>query len=111
MDVKLKMELARLVADLVNGEYSALEADGRSGRLSAGELREAVRRYGRTLIPLPEDAWDAVDEFPNINDSDAELIDVPMWTKEEGRSDLTLSVAARKRGERYVLEVNDLHVL
>ncbi|WP_422652961.1 DUF7668 domain-containing protein [Archangium sp.] len=35
----------------------------------------------------------------------------PLWTREEGRSDLTLSVTAIKQGETYTVEVDDLHVL
>lgn len=111
MNNGLKHEIERLIADLVAGRYAEMAADGRAGRLSAEELRIAVEEYGRTLFPLPDEAWDLVDEYPQVDAPNMVAVDVPLWTKEEGRSDLTLSLTATTEADKWVLHVDDLHVL
>lgn len=104
-------QVRRLVEDLAAGRYAELAADGRAGRLTEAELRTAVARYGRTLVPLPADGEALVDVYEQASPPDTVTLDVPLWTREEGRSDLTLSVTAIKQGETYTVEVDDLHVL
>jgi hypothetical protein len=112
MDPALKNEVERLVADIVAGRFSQLVADGRAGRLSEAELQKAVLDYGRTLVPLPEAAWAVVDEFPQKTDPSMVAVDVPLWTAEEGRSDLTLTLTAQRHPTGlYCLRIDDLHVL
>ncbi len=100
----------KLVQMLAAARFSDLEADGRAGRLTAEELRRAVQEYGRTLRELPEEAWALVDEYRQNNSDDFSL-DVPLWTIEEGRSDLTLSISVRETREGVTLSIDDLHVL
>lgn len=111
MDLRLQEAVEKLVTDLVAGAYEQLVVDGRAGRLSAAELESAVRDYGRTLVALPPGAWAFVEEYPQVADVDAVALDVPLWTEEEGRSDLTLSVSARRLGTGFAVAVDDLHVL
>ncbi|HYO72251.1 MAG TPA: hypothetical protein VEU33_39885 [Archangium sp.] len=109
--MKLMGQVRRLVEDLAAGRYAELAADGRAGRLTEAELRTAVEEYGRTLVPLPADGEMIVDSYEQTSRPEASALDVPLWTKEEGRSDLTLSLTAIKQGETYTVEVDDLHVL
>jgi hypothetical protein len=102
--------LRTLVLDLASGRFSQLEAGGRLGRLTAVELRAEIERYGRTLAPLPEGSFD-VDVYPVDGARSASWLDLPLWTEEEGRSDLTLSLVATKDGETYRVEMCDIHVL
>jgi len=111
MDMKLMGQVRRLIEDLAAGRYAELAADGRAGRLTEAELRTAVEQYGRTLVPLPEHGERLVEAYEHASQQDAVTLDVPLWTQEEGRSDLTLSVTALKQGETYTVEVDDLHVL
>lgn len=111
MEASLRAEVQRLVRDLACGRYAEIVADRRVGRLQEDELRSAVEDYGRTLVELPDEAWASVDEYPISGETDACALDVPLWTTEEGRSDLTLSLTATRRGEGYVLVIDDLHVL
>jgi hypothetical protein len=88
------MTTVRIVVDLlVRQEYGVLEAMTRGNRLSAKDIRWAVEQYGRTLIAPPEDAWNAV-EIYRVEPSSVPTfsIDVLLWSREEGRSDLTLSL-------------------
>lgn len=111
MDVKLMGQIRRLIEDLAAGRYAEIAADGRAGRLTEAELRTAVEQYGRTLVPLPADREMLVDIYEQTSQPDTVTLDVPLWTREEGRSDLTLSATAIKQGETYTVEVDDLHVL
>ncbi|MDC0714509.1 hypothetical protein POL68_39035 [Stigmatella sp. ncwal1] len=111
MDMKLMGQVRRLIEDLAAGRYAEIAADGRAGRLTEAELRAAVEQYGRTLVPLPVHGEMLVDIYEHTSQQDAVTLDVPLWTREEGRSDLTLSVTAIKQGETYTVEVDDLHVL
>ena len=104
--------IAALVRDLADGRYGDIERDGRSGRLTAEDLRQAVSGYGATLIPLPDDAFDiGGSAYRQDSDPPAWAIDQDLWTKEEGRSDLTLQVDVKPDGAGYRAEITDLHVL
>ena len=111
MDVNLMGQVRRLIEDLAAGRYAEIAADGRAGRLTEAELRTAVEQYGRTLVPLPADGELLVEIYEQTSQSGVVTLDIPLWTREEGRSDLTLSVTAIKQGETYTVEVDDLHVL
>ena len=111
MDAQLVEEIRRLVLDLVAGRYAQIASDGRIGRLTEAELNTAVASYGRRLVPLPDEAWRLVDVFHQAGATESISLDVPLWTEEEGRSDLTLSLSARRRGDHYEIEIDDLHVL
>ncbi|HEX5750289.1 MAG TPA: hypothetical protein VFZ09_28920 [Archangium sp.] len=105
------VQIRRLIEDLAAGRYAEIAADGRAGRLTEAELRTAVEDYGRTLVPMPDDVEMTVDVYEQPSSPDTVAIDVPLWTQEEGRGDLTLSLTAIKQGETYTVEVDDLHVL
>jgi hypothetical protein len=111
MNQSLLDAIRNLVADLSGGRFEELEADGRGGRLTAAELRSAIHDYGRTLVPLPDEAASMIDIHPNQVNPKNCFLDVPLWTAEEGRSDLTLSLVAIEEGNDYRLEISDLHVL
>src|SRR5688572_25062299 len=85
-----------LVDDLVAGAYAKVANDGRIGRLTVPELQRAIAEYGRTLVPLPDQAFDLADVYPIDRSPGEWAIDLPLWTKEEGRSDLTLSLTVKE---------------
>lgn len=101
--------IADLVADLAAARYEALEADGRSGRLTARDLEVGIESFGRTLLPIPEQGW-ALGQVFELGDGSFS-IDLPLWTAEEGRSDLTLSLSLRCGAEGCHVEIDDIHVL
>ena len=68
--------------------------------------------YARLLKEGPVDAaFEAGDVFPLDDEPGVSSIDIPMWTKEEGRSDLTLSATARETDGQVTIDIDDLHVL
>jgi hypothetical protein len=102
--------IADVVHALVSREYGQLAADGRAGRLSAEELETAVRQYPGALVSLPEEAWALVEVYP-LDDGTGVVLEVPMWTAEEGRSDLTLQLTASERDGVVAVGIDGLHVL
>ena len=103
-------EIERLVKDLAAEDYAALAYDGRIGRVSEAGLRSAIARYGRTLIPLPPSALQEGDAVVVRGDPNVFAVDVPIWTKEEGRSDLTLSLDVTRREGGAEVRISDLRV-
>ena len=100
-----------LVEALVRGDFDSLEADGRAGRVGADGLRRSITEYGRTLVVLPDEAFDLVEAGMVTARPGEWWIVVPMWTAEEGQSDLSLELAALPTEDGHLLEVADLHVL
>lgn len=89
-----------------------LEADGRIGRLTVEELSQALEDYGRSLVEIPDQGWEAADVYEIEDRLDTWGIDLPLWTLEEGRSDLTLSLTvSRLDSGQVTVEIDDLHVL
>ena len=111
MDTKLRDPIRSLVGELVQGHFAQLERDGRSGRLSASELQETLREYERTLITLPDEALNLAEVHAVAGQRTCWAVDVPLWTAEEGRSDLTLSLTISETRDGVQLEIDDLHVL
>ena len=60
---------------------------------------------------MPDEALPLMDVLPSNADSNVCAIDVALWTVEEGRSDLTLSLVSTRNGDQYRLAIDDLHVL
>lgn len=103
--------IRRLVEDLVAGEYASIAADGRIGRLTNDELRRAITEYGKTLVSLPVDGIDAADIYRSDSAPQELSVDLPLWTEEEGRSDLTLSLTIVDHGDGPLVSIDDIHVL
>ena len=101
------------IRKLVEGEYDSIEADGRAGRLGSEQLRWAVNQYGRKLINVPDQGLANAHCYSVDNAaSPTWIIEIELWTEEEGMSDLTLStVLTEIEQDRYRLEITDLHVL
>ena len=109
--VAVRQPLVDLVHDLIAGDYERVEADGRGGGLTAEEIRAAIVEYGATLVDLPEAALDEARTYRTRPEDDTYAVDLPLWTAEEGRSDLTLSVEAKVRAGRGWVSIENIHVL
>lgn len=109
---RFKASISACMADITHGRFDVLVM---SGRL-ATELREGVVRviaeYRRTPIDAPtEQVWSLVEIYPRDDDPHAYLVEVPMWTAEEGRSDLTVTLRLTDLGNEVRTEVLDVGVL
>jgi len=100
-----------LVHELVVSNYSGLETDGRAGLFSAERLHEVVTDYSPcTFIDLPDEVWEQADAY-YIERRGYWAVDVPLWTVEEGRSDLTLQVTIHETDDGFNIAIENLHVL
>lgn len=113
VDSAIRTAVGIVVGLLVNGQYDVLEAVTRGDRLSAAEIRRAVEQYGRTLVSIPPAARDSYDVY-RVERADRPTfsVDVDLWTREEGRSDLTLQLELIDTGRStYAVTIEGLHVL
>jgi hypothetical protein len=110
---KLERSVTRLLTLLARCDYGALKRLDRVDRLSEESLAQAVADYGRTIVLPPSYPADIIDIVPVAGASPrAWCVNVPIWTEEEGRSDLTLSVTLVDSADQlYGVELDDLHVL
>ena len=101
-----------VVTQLAAGQYADLEHRTGGVRLTAGQIADAVREYGRRILP-PSDADLPLDVVPITAAAPrAWSVNVPLSTTDEGRSDLTLQLTIRAaQAGGYHVEIDDLHVL
>jgi hypothetical protein len=110
MSMHMRVLIRRLVDDLVVGNYAQIEDSGRAGRLDQEAIQRAILTYGRTLIALPESALETAHVYP-LDQGASNLVEVELWTVEEGCSDLTLSVLIKNDGAHAQISIQDIHVL
>lgn len=105
--------VAQLVSLLATAQYESIYALVPSSRVSPAHMRAAVEQYGRTLVTMPGGAQELIDYVPVRNaDPPAWSVVVPLFTLEEGRSDLSLELQMTRLSDgSYQVEVDDIHVL
>jgi hypothetical protein len=103
---------SKVIALLVDKKYAEVALLTKGIRLSTADLERAISTYGRTLIPIPNDGYRLM-EVTAVAPSSPPCwhVALPLWTKEEGRSDLTLEMTFRKDEVEIEIEVDDIHVL
>jgi hypothetical protein len=87
---KLRATVGALTDRLAHGDFDGLCRLARASRLRPAEVERAVQDYRRRLVPLPVAAFEVINVVP-VTDTDPQQwsVVVPLWTSEEGRSDLT----------------------
>ena len=110
---KLRRAVGRLTECLAHRDYAGMCSSVRQSRMSPQELETAVRSYGRSIIPLPTEAYSLLNIVAETHATPPRWsVVVPMWTEEEGRSDLSLEITIEDvGGHDYAVEIDDLHVL
>ena len=108
----LRTPVREVVQMLANGDYQRLASLTEGHRLSADEMRQAITRYNRTLIVPPEEAYGEIDAIQVQNSGPPSWsVRMPLWTEEEGRSDLTLELTMTELTDGFIIEIDDIHVL
>jgi hypothetical protein len=95
MNEQLKEPVRQVVMLLVAGKYAELEILTHGVRLKAKDIAAAVSDYGRKLIQPPDEAFGLMNvvEVQNARPKQCSIA-MPLWTREEGRSDLTVEITA-----------------
>jgi hypothetical protein len=109
---KLRSTVSALTGRLAQGDYEGLCRLANGSRLAATEVERVVRDYGRRLVTLPVEAFQTIDVVPVSNSNPQRWsVVVPLWSEEEGRSDLSLELTVEDLpGAAYSVEIDDLHV-
>lgn len=103
--------LATRVAERIGAQaYNDVVAICGLSRLSALEVERAVREYGATPCAPPPDFCDHLNIAEILGEPAAWSVWFPIWTVEEGRSDLTVRMTCRVREGRMVIDLDDLRV-
>ena len=108
--LKYQAIINELVSDLAQGKFDLIAKSNRNGRVNMHDVTRVIEEYGCTLIPLPEHGYDIIQLYPVRDKSETDMY-IPLWTKEEGRSDLTLSVTVSERDGELEIGIDDLRVL
>jgi hypothetical protein len=97
---------------LVREDYDSLAQRCAKSRLTPSDLRAVIRDYGRKLASPPIDAYEGLDAV-QVKGAAVPTwsVRVPLWTEEEGRSDLTLDLTIALGQGAAAVELDDLHVL
>lgn len=107
-------DLATVVRDFViklaAGDFEAVVAECSASRLSSDDIRGVIAEYGKTFIAPPTNAYRDLDAVPVRDSAAIWSVRAPLWSEEEGRSDLELQLTIGQRGDRWVIELDDLLV-
>ena len=111
MKRELENAVRQIIDLLVSGEHYDLEALTEGRRLTAAQIGSAIQEYGRTLITPPPDQL-AIDAIQVTGKKPATWsVSVPLWTREESRSDLTLELTIEDRVDGPRVDIDNIHVL
>ena len=104
--------LEEIVRRMSADDWEGLVADGLASHDVTGEeLSHWVHEYPARLVPLPAEAWEH-SEFGRVEvEPDTWWAVVPLWTKEEGKSDLSLEATLHERAGRVSVEIDNVHIL
>ncbi len=101
------------MAHLAAREYQLIEMLSGGARLSAKQLEIAVREYGRTIVSMPDDAVSLINYIAIRNSNPPTWsVRAPVFTFEEGCSDLTLELTLTESESGQIrVQCDGLHVL
>jgi hypothetical protein len=104
-------ELVTLILKLlVEKNYNELERRSKGVRLSADDIELIIKEYNCQLIMPPSEAYELM-EVVEVKGGKRWFVVMPLWSQEEGRSDLTIELTVMKHGDSFVFEIDNLHVL
>src|SRR6476620_3780830 len=101
-----------LLDEIALKRYDALVSRCAASRLSAGDIERVVIDYGRTVVRPPRADYTGLSTVRLSGASSPTWsVAAPLWTSEEGRSDLTLELTISLTEAGMDVQLDDLHVL
>lgn len=108
----LKSTTREIVKQLASQDFDAVVCRCVNTRLTNEDLRTLIREYGRKLVLPPEHAYNNLDVVQVKGASEPTWsLRFPLWTEEEGCSDLTLELTIVLGSGIPRIQIDDLHVL
>ena len=102
-----KKLIQEFVYCLARKDYQAANNLILDNSVPISDLRRVIEEYGTTIMPIPEAAFEQALCY-QISDKQVDIY-IPLWSVEEGRSDLTLSLSCFQN--EHKIQINDLEVL
>jgi hypothetical protein len=102
--------IKEIVYNISMNNYEAIKVNRQNGRVDIDDLKRVIAEYGCTIVLLPDEAFTKA-EIYDVKDENRLDVYIPLWTEEEGRSDLTLSLSCYIINETAKVEISDLGVL
>ncbi|HEX8717846.1 MAG TPA: hypothetical protein VF722_12810 [Gemmatimonadaceae bacterium] len=98
---------------LAQKDYRALENLTQGVGMSANDMDHVIREYGRHVILPPEEAYSRLTAIEILVPPPGRWsVDMPLWTEEEGESDLTVELRITLQRDNWVkVMLDDIHVL
>ena len=112
MNGKIKLVVRQVLSWLAADDFAKIAELTNGVRMSRDEIEIAIRDYGRTVCVPPEHAFNLMD-LVEVRGANIPQFSVrmPLWTQEEGRSDLTVELTIKVSNENTEVELDDIHVL
>lgn len=95
---------------LLNKKFHEIETLTQGVHLNAKEIEKSILDYGRILMPYPESTKFDVIEIKGSRNQSWSVV-APIYTVEEGLSDLSLEMTLIKKGEDSLgVEIDNIHL-
>jgi len=108
----LKFPILKVIELLVSHKYVELEALTKGVRLDQKAIAKVIADYGQELVLPPSEAFDLMDVVAVQAESPRSWSAImPLWTKAEGRSDLSIELTIIDSKEGFRIELDDIRVL
>ena len=103
IDSRIRDVVQRMMELLAAGRYEEVERWTQGNRVPAGDMERTVNEYPATFLSPPRSAYSEeegmlIDEVENASDP-TYMIDMPFWSREEGRSDLEVRLTVVLRAD------------
>lgn len=113
---EFKAVVIGLLTAIADGRYEAVAAtiDPESSHIDANGIAEEVVAFGKTVVRPPDDYFEQAricTGFRYRSDGTPEWhVDAPLWTAEEGSSDLEVRLNIRNESGRVVVQILNVRV-
>ena len=105
----LVSSIQRIIDLIVERNWAELSKDAPNSRVQWADMERELNSYGEDYATLPDDFIEKT-HFGRLT-SGGYWIDCPLWTKEEGRSDLEVQLFAKTAGDgAWDLDVTNILV-
>jgi len=110
--IEIEGTVYSVLEKLAHGRFEELEQSLDRALISAETMKQAIAEYGRHLV-VPPPGWQSSLDVVPVKGSAPQAWSVvtPLWTREEGRSDLSLELTiVVGNGGCRILQIENLHV-
>ena len=101
--------IEELVSNISSNNYNAIFEKDQYGRTNIEDIKRIVSEYNHTITVLPNNAFKEASVYYIEKEKRLDIY-IPLWTIEEGRSDLVLFLSGYIINCVPKIEINDLLV-